>query len=79
MPPINAAAVMGVIPPVNSTVEARRFTEFKASMIALARGAPRGTRLNSKACSYTWIRMPVRVVADGRRQVSRGKVSNIWT
>ncbi|MND08997.1 hypothetical protein D3C83_320020 [compost metagenome] len=43
MPPRSAAATTGVMPPVNSTVEASRFTELRANMMALASGAPRGT------------------------------------
>ena len=73
IPPMSPAATMGVMPPVKSTVEARRLIEFNAIMTARARGAPVGTPLSSSAWSYTCTRMPVRVVAEGRRRVSRGK------
>ena len=48
---MSAAETTGVIPPVKMMVEASRFTEFRASMMALASGAPRGTWLSSRAWS----------------------------
>jgi len=40
---MSAAVTTGVTPPVKSMVEASRFTELRADMMALASGAPRGT------------------------------------
>ena len=51
MPPIKAAATIGVMPPVISTVEARRLIEFSAIITALASGAWRGTPAMSSACN----------------------------
>jgi hypothetical protein len=51
MPPISAAATMGVMPPVSNTVEASRLMELSAIMIARASGARGGTWASSKACS----------------------------
>ena len=51
MPPMMAALMTGVMPPVSSVVDARRFIEDSASMTALATSAPRGTppRVNSSS------------------------------
>ena len=43
MPPMMAALITGVMPPVSSVVEASRLIEDSASMTALAMSAPRRT------------------------------------
>jgi hypothetical protein len=43
MPPMMAALITGVMPPVSSAVDASRLIEDSASITALAIGAPRGT------------------------------------
>lgn len=79
MPPRRAEATTGVMPPVSSTVEARRLSELRASMTARASGVPCGTPLSARACSYTCRRMAVRVVAEGSSRVSSGNASSICT
>jgi hypothetical protein len=43
MPPMMAALMTGVMPPVRSVVEARRLIDESASMMAFATSAPRRT------------------------------------
>ena len=51
MPPMIAALMTGVIPPVRSEVDASRLIDDSASMTALATSAPRGTRPSVKTSS----------------------------
>ena len=51
MPPMIAALITGVIPPVKSEVDARRLIDESASITALATSAPRGTRPSAKTSS----------------------------
>jgi hypothetical protein len=51
MPPMIAALITGVMPPVRSDVDARRLIEDSASMMALATSAPRWTRPSAKTSS----------------------------
>jgi hypothetical protein len=60
---MSAAAVMDVMPPVKSTVDASRFTEFRAGVIALASGvrAARGLipalgQRHGSGCRCVWWR-----------------------
>src|SRR5204862_6907746 len=50
-PPMIAAAIIGVIPPVRSAVDASRLIELSASITALITGAPAGTRASAKTSS----------------------------
>ena len=51
IPPMMAALITGVMPPVNSAVDASRLIEDSASMTALATGAPRGTAASANTSS----------------------------
>ena len=50
-PPMIAALITGVMPPVSSAVEARRLIEDSASITAFAMSAPRGTRPSANTSS----------------------------
>ena len=51
IPPMIAALITGVMPPVSSAVDARRLIEDSASITALATGAPRGTAASANTSS----------------------------
>ena len=51
IPPMIAALLTGVMPPVSSAVDASRLIDDSASMTAFAMSAPRGTRPSAKTSS----------------------------